>query len=162
MLSHQAAKGYQARGGSGMNIGASSNLYTRAWNKRPGDPIISATGVKGKRSALNADMNPISWMRGVKISGWEVETLGDEITHVGEKFTKVAFESVNVGKRKATVSMHGPWGPEGCSIFLKVDIKFPTNYPRSAVPLFNVQKTSLMTPQLTNTLSVGLKTIAKA
>lgn len=161
-LRQHTAKGSQTRGGSGMNIGASSDFYTRAWNKQLGDSITSAPGMKGRTSALRADMNPISWMRGVKISGWEVETLGDEITHVGEKFTKVAFESVNVGQRKATVSMHGPWGPEGCSIFLKIDIKFPANYPRSAIPLYNVQKTSLMTPQLTNTLSAGLKTIAKA
>ncbi|KAI5289284.1 hypothetical protein KEM54_004122 [Ascosphaera aggregata] len=131
MLHLEAAKGNQTRG-SGMNIGATSGFYTRSWNKPLGDSITSAPGMKGRRSTLRADMNPISWMRGVKISGWEVETLGDEITHVGEKFTKVSFESVNVGQRKATVSMHGPWGPERCSIFLKVDIKFPTNYPRSA------------------------------
>ncbi|KAL1956390.1 hypothetical protein VTO42DRAFT_7373 [Malbranchea cinnamomea] len=113
-------------------------------------------------SSIRADMNPISWMRGVKISGWEVETLGDEISHVGEKFTKVAFESVNVGQRKATISLHGPWGNDHANIFLKIDMKFPSNYPRNATPIFTVQKTASMTSQLSKTLTSGLQAISEA
>ncbi|KAI5310720.1 hypothetical protein KEM55_002946 [Ascosphaera atra] len=157
LLPHQAGKQNKTRP-TGINASAVSMPYPRPWNNGGGGFISSARG----KSALRADMNPISWMRGVKVSGWEVETLGDEITHVGEKFSKVAFESVNVGQRKATVSMHGPWGPDGSSVFMKVDIKFPTVYPRNAIPSFNVQKTSMMTPQLISNLSAGLKTIAKA
>lgn len=78
------------------------------------DPVIS------RKSATSTDMDPISWMRGVKIgkrdhspSGmhqsmssilspslkadpiWDTyESLGEEITHVGEKFAKVAFDEV--------------------------------------------------------------------
>ena len=73
------------------------------------------------------DMDPISWMRGVKIGkhgaapgalhrslssilspghkgdrAWEkFESLGEEITYVGEKFSKVAFEEV--GKRSCSL-----------------------------------------------------------
>ncbi|PGH14633.1 hypothetical protein AJ79_02968 [Helicocarpus griseus UAMH5409] len=132
--------------------------YSRGWTRA--GTMGSAVGARGK-SALRADMNPISWMRGVKISGWEVETLGDEITHVGEKFTKVSFESVNVGQRKTTISMHGPWGPENSSLFIKVDIKFPPDYPRSSIPIFTVQKTSSVTSQLASTITSGLRTISE-
>ena len=138
---------YQARitGMSGISM-----PYTRGWTQAGGG------------SAIRADMNPISWMRGVKISGWEVETLGDEISHVGEKFSKVAFESVNVGQRKTTISLHGPWGPDNTNIFLKIDMKFPPSYPRNATPIFNVQKTASMTSQLTKTVSNGLQAISEA
>ncbi len=78
------------------------------------------TSVATRRSATTDDVDPISWMRGVKIgkrsispSGmhqsvssimspnlkayptWDIfESLGEEITHVGEKFAKVAFDEV--------------------------------------------------------------------
>ncbi|THC92113.1 hypothetical protein EYZ11_008408 [Aspergillus tanneri] len=120
----------------------------------------SPIGMQG-RSNVRADNNPISWMRGVKISGWDIETLGDEITHVGEKFTKVAFESVDVRQRKATISLHGPWAADGTSLFLKVDIKFPVDYPKSAMPTFHVQKTAAVTDQLSDKIIAELRTIAE-
>ncbi|KAE8349933.1 hypothetical protein BDV28DRAFT_51003 [Aspergillus coremiiformis] len=132
--------------------------YARPWTQ--GGNTDSRIGMQG-RSNLRTDTNPISWMRGVKISGWDVETLGDEITHVGEKFTKVDFESVDVRQRKATISLHGPWGADGDSLFLKVDIKFPVDYPRTALPSFSVQKTAAVTDQLADKLVAELRTIAE-
>ncbi|KAB8075681.1 hypothetical protein BDV29DRAFT_171601 [Aspergillus leporis] len=132
--------------------------YARPWTQ--GGNTDSRIGMQG-RTNLRADTNPISWMRGVKISGWDVETLGDEITHVGEKFTKVDFESVDVRQRKATISLHGPWGADGDSLFLKVDIKFPVDYPRTAMPAFSVQKTAAVTDQLADKLVAELRTIAE-
>ncbi|GAB1206696.1 hypothetical protein APSETT445_005391 [Aspergillus pseudonomiae] len=132
--------------------------YARPWTQ--GGNTDSRIGMQG-RSNLRTDTNPISWMRGVKISGWDVETLGDEITHVGEKFTKVDFDSVDVRQRKATISLHGPWGTEGDSLFLKVDIKFPADYPRTAMPTFSVQKTSAVTDELADKLVAELRTIAE-
>ncbi len=113
------------------------------------------------RSGQRTDTNPIAWMRGVKISGWDIETLGDEITHVGEKFTKVAFESVDVRRRKATISLHGPWGADGASLFIRVDIKFPPDYPRDSVPTFNVQKTTAVSDQLASKIVAELQTISE-
>ncbi|WEW56722.1 hypothetical protein PRK78_002171 [Emydomyces testavorans] len=145
---HQAASG----------IGGISMPYSRRWTQ--GGPV-GQFGIHGK-APFRADMNPISWMRGVKVSGWEVETLGDEITHVGERFTRVAFESVSVSQRKATISLHGPWGSDNSSAFLRVDIKFPVGYPKAAVPVFSVQKTTSVTPQLAKTITSGLQTVSEA
>lgn len=76
--------------------------------------------VIGQRPAASKDMDPISWMRGVRIGKrdpsptvlqhspsslfppslksdptWDIfESLADEITHIGDKFTKVKFEEV--------------------------------------------------------------------
>ncbi|EEP79637.1 predicted protein [Uncinocarpus reesii 1704] len=151
---HKSGSYRQAASG----IGGISMPYSRRWTQ--GGPRV-LYGIHGK-SPLRADMNPISWMRGVKVSGWDVETLGDEITHVGERFTRVSFESVNVAQRKATISLHGPWSPDNTSVFLRIDIKFPINYPKTAAPVFNVQKTSSVTPQLAKSLTSGLKTVSEA
>ncbi|RAH66807.1 Mtc5p [Aspergillus aculeatinus CBS 121060] len=132
--------------------------YARGWTQGGGNPD-SRIGMQG-RTNVRADTNPIAWMRGVKISGWDIETLGDEITHVGEKFTKVSFESVDVRQRKAMISLNGPWGADGDSLFLKVDIKFPSDYPRASIPIFNVQKTAAVTDELADKLVAETRKIA--
>lgn len=154
----QPAGQYRPRTGGGIGMNNVTLRYSRPWTQ--GGQLDSRVGMQ-TRSNVRADTNPISWMRGVKISGWDIETLGDEITHVGERFTKVVFESVDVRQRKLTVSLHGPWGPEGASLFLKVDMKFPGEYPRNAIPTFNVQKTSAVTDQLANKIVSELRTIAE-
>lgn len=154
----QASSHYHPRLNRGIGMNNVSMPYARGWTQ--GGNVDSRVRMQG-RSNLRADTNPIAWMRGVKISGWDIETLGDEITHVGEKFTKVVFESVDVRQRKATISLHGPWGPEGASLFLKVDIKFPPEYPRAAIPTFNVQKTTAVTDELASNLVAELRTISE-
>jgi hypothetical protein len=154
----QPAEHHRIHSNVGIGMGNVSMPYARGWTQ--GGNMGSRIGMHGK-STLRADMNPIAWMRGVRISGWDVETLGDEISHVGEKFTKVEFEFVNVGQRKATVSMHGPWGPEGGSVFLKIDIRFPPEYPGAAVPVFVIQKTAAVTAGLVKTITSGLRKISE-
>ncbi|KAJ5699066.1 hypothetical protein N7462_001071 [Penicillium macrosclerotiorum] len=151
---HNASTNYSV--GPGMN--AISVPHARAWTRKTN--VDSRVGML-PRSNLRADTNPIAWMRGVKISGWDIETLGDEISHVGEKFTKVAFESVDVRQRKITISLNGPWGADGASLFLKVDIKFPNSYPKTAIPTFSFQKTAAVTDDLAGKVTAELRTIAE-
>lgn len=125
-----------------------------------GGDITSRIGMHGRTNARQI-MNPIDWMKNVKVTSWNPETLGEEISQVGEKFTKVAFESVDVPQRKAVISLHAPWGDFNASIFLKLDIKFPTTYPRETAAIFNVQKTAGMTDELAGILSTELRTIAE-
>lgn len=143
---------------NGIGMNAISIPYARTWTR--GGQVDSRVGMQG-RSNIRADTNPISWMRGVKISGWDIETLGDEITHVGERFTKVSFDSVDIRQRKTTISLHGPWGADGASLFLKVDIKFPVDYPKDSMPTFSVQKTAAVTGELASNISAELRTIAE-
>ncbi|KAJ5787797.1 hypothetical protein N7457_002787 [Penicillium paradoxum] len=142
-------------GGTGMN--AITVPHARGWIK---GGHVDRVGMQ-PRSNLRADTNPIAWMRGVKISGWDIETLGDEISHVGEKFTKVAFESVDVRQRRISISLNGPWGADGASLFLKVDIKFPTSYPKTAIPTFTFQKTAAVTDEWAAKTTAELRTIAE-
>ncbi|KAI7968702.1 hypothetical protein EIK77_005718 [Talaromyces pinophilus] len=144
--------------GAGVGTNNVSTRYSRVVNHKI--HIEPRVGMQG-RTQFRANTNPIAWMRGVKISVWDVETLGDEITHVGEKFSKVDFESVDVRQRKVTISLHGPWAAEGASLFLKLDIKFPEEYPRSAIPAFKIQKTSAMTNELSEKIVSELRTISE-
>ena len=114
------------------------------------------------------DMDPISWMRGVKIGKrnisspglhqslstamsptlksqpiWDVyESLGEEITMVGDKFSKIKFDDVDVQRGRILVSLSGPWGLGETSTYLKVRIDFPIGYPSTSVPMLSIEKTS--------------------
>ena len=113
------------------------------------------------------DMDPISWMRGVKIGKrsisppglhqsvstvmsptlkaqpiWDAyESLGEEITVVGDKFSKIKFDGVDMQRRKIMVSLSGPWGLDGTSTYLKVKTDFPSGYPSTAVPMISIEQT---------------------
>ena len=132
-------------------------------------------------------MNLITWMKGVKIGKregstaylkqtsrtsvlsletrappiWDMpESLGDEITHVGDKFKKVNFENVDVNARTATVSLNGPWGSEARQVYVKMTIKFPNNYPEAASPKFKLEKTSSIADETLSNLLSDIRAIA--
>lgn len=102
------------------------SLLTTGMNKAP-VPFIGGYGNEGfmsplvnRKVATSKDMDPIAWMRGVRIGKRETspsglhqsvtsilspslkldptwddfESLGEEITHVGDKFKKITFDEV--------------------------------------------------------------------
>ncbi|KAI9817566.1 MAG: hypothetical protein M1827_001178 [Pycnora praestabilis] len=161
----------------------------RGWGD--GGFMTSRIGMQG-RSAGKEDEDPIAWMKGVKIGNrdntsfnrhksvqgprssvlspgsrasgiWDTaESLGDEITHVGDKFSKVTFDEVNVQNRNVTISMNGPWGAESKLVYLKMDIKFPNAYPEASIPVFKVEKTSSIIDETLAKMSTELRTIAQS
>lgn len=131
---------------------------------------LHGSAMKGK-AVLTDKRSQIGWMRGIKfnspapddtqnrkpLSGrrysllspdfdghgeWDTpESLHDEIIHVSKQFTRVNFDNVNMDKRTVTVSMNGPWGENGDSVFLRVLISFPEKYPDDKIPpLFTVSR----------------------
>jgi hypothetical protein len=88
---------------------------------------------KGMRisSGEKKNVNPISWMAGVKFSArddtssprdssslltssqvvpWDApESLGEEIASAGGRYKKVSFDDVDVAARKIVLSLNGPW-----------------------------------------------------
>ncbi|KAL9625634.1 MAG: hypothetical protein Q9160_000347 [Pyrenula sp. 1 TL-2023] len=132
---------------------------TQGWVHSQG--FGSRVGMHG-RTSIRQDMNPITWMKNVKISSWESETLGEEITQVGQKFAKVSFEAVDMQRRRSTISMNGPWAQDHSSMFMKIDIFFPRDYPRLTSPAFSIQKTASMTDELSTSIQLDLQQIADA
>lgn len=66
----------------------------------------------------------------------EQNDLGAEISHVGNKYKKLAFEVIDVPGRRITVAFNGPWGDydptteEFKLVFLRFTIRFPPQYPK--------------------------------
>lgn len=153
--------------------------------------MSSISGMRGRNSGRK-DINPIAWMRGVKIGKREhlaysrhgsvpdprssvlspnfgpfetsdpPESLGDEITHVGEKFSKVNFEVVDVSTRHAIVSLNGPWGSSGIPVYIKADIQFPADYPEATTPILKLEKTSSIPDETLRSMIVAIETIARS
>jgi len=107
---------------------------------------------EGKKSASH-------WMKGVQIepesppsntdlgpsttsSLWGAESLGTELVQVSLKFPNVEFESVNIARRKCTISLSGPWGTDNDTAFVRLRLVFPEAYPESCPPLFELEETS--------------------
>ena len=126
---------------------------TAAW-KRKAMGMGFMTSAAGKRS--NSDQcgkrSASDWIKGVQIepesvdlstsSDSNAESLGAELSQVGQKFPNVEFESVNVAKRKCTISLSGPWGRDDEIAFIRLCLVFPDEYPKSKPPLFELQETS--------------------
>jgi hypothetical protein len=102
----------------------------------------------------------ITWMEGIKVGDGNDDTrnlrsrsdqgshkenhpyqeqhnLNVEISHVGNKYKKIIFESIDVPGRCITVSFNGPWGEYDAAAdanklaFLRFTIKFPVGYPKA-------------------------------
>lgn len=156
-----AGQFFQSRPRGSTSVGMSKIAIPHPQGWIQGSSATAQTGMHGRTGARQV-MNPIDWMKNVKSRSWNTETLGEEITQVGEKFRKVNFESADVPRRKAVISMHAPWGHADAPIFMKIDIKFPVDYPRDAAAIFNLQKPAAMTNELASKLSIELRVIAKA
>ena len=113
------------------------------------------------RGTNHNEINAIAWLKNVKIATWDPDTLAEEIRHVGEKFKKVEFETVDIKHRKLVMSLQAPWTEHENSIYLRVDIRFPKAYPRDANAIINLQKTGAMEDELHATLNKELHTIAE-
>ena len=147
--------------------------------------FLSARHGLQTKSQLQQDLDPISWMKGVKIGKkeagleestgsliaphsrvekiWEdFDSLGEEITHVGSKFSKVKFYDVDVQKRYVKISMDGLWGSNETSVYLNCRLDFPAAYPSGATPTLDIEKTALLDNATISRLQTGVKEIAEA
>lgn len=190
------------------NVGMGGSMMDsrRDWGAEgPTRPMI------GRKGPQRQDIDAISWMRGVKIGKrevasssmhqtfasmfspslktdriWDTFELGEEITHVGDKFGKVAFDKVkyfplislkplftpfdtythlpkiDMPNRSVIVSLAGPWGPEGSSTYVKTRIEFPKGYPEEATPAFSVEKTASMSSDTPQKIASELQLVADA
>ena len=161
----------------------------RGWGE--GGFMSSRSWIHG-RGPTRKEINPIAWMRGVKIgkrepaqlsrhgsvtgtglpastsafrpfeSSESPESLGEEITHVGEKFSRVSFEAVDVQARHAVVSLNGPWGKSSISVYVRAELQFPSDYPEASPMKIRLEKTSAI-PEDTMRNTLGeLKIIAQS
>ena len=120
---------------------------------------------KNARRPTLKDIDPITWMRGVKIGkksnlpidltdsvstilspsvknepGLEAfDSLGEEISHLGEKFPRIVFTNIDMSNRQVAISLAGPWGTDSVPTHIRIRLDFPNEYPKSAIPGLKVE-----------------------
>lgn len=75
---------------------------------------------------------------------WVLRSLAEEFGIVTQLFKRVKFEKVNVSGRSCTITLHGPWAKDGGPAFLRVNIRFPAEYPNKVPPFFELHKSGMM------------------
>jgi hypothetical protein len=115
--------------------------------------VISATSSR-RLSLLSPEFEEDPDLDNAKI-------LHDEIIRIHLRLPKIDFEDVNMDKRTVIASMNGPWGKDDTTIYIKVMIAFPDQYPKKA-PTFTLSKTSLMSNVVYNKLRKEVQQIAAA
>jgi WD repeat-containing protein 59 len=159
-LSPALGQTFQLRPRGSTSVGMSKVPMSQSRGWFQGRALNLRIGMHGK-IANRQDMNPIAWMQNVKITSWDQDSLAEEITQVGAKFTKVEFEAIDIPHRKATISLQAPSAAENSSIYIRAQMHFPKNYPREGSVDIKVQKTSSMTDELLAIISTELRTIAE-
>ena len=147
--------------------------------------FLTSQSTSHVRADANRDMDPITWMKGVKIGkkeapleestaslnthdvragrDWEeFESLGEEIAYVGTKFSKVEFLEIDVKNRFVQVAMRGLWDSKESSTYLKCRIDFPKLYPSEAAPELTVEKTPSLNNNLLEKLQMDVVIIGTA
>lgn len=74
----------------------------------------------------------------------EPDTVQEELLRISTQLPKVNWENIDMDKLSLRASLNGPWGVDGESIFIKVEIDIPSNYPKEKAPKFSIEKTSFM------------------
>jgi len=130
----------------------------RGWVQ--GGGRTSRHGMHG-RGYNRQNTDPITWLKNVKISSWDPDTIAEEIRQVGEKFKKVEFENVDIRHRKAVMSLQAPWGENQTQVYLRVDMRFPKLYPRGANAVLALQKSAGLDEASHKILATEIKTISE-
>lgn len=135
-------------------------------------PAWRGTSMKAKLPAgkdVDRSQAQIGWMRGISLakrkagaetgmrkdSGvfspnyddqeWgEPETVQEEFVRISNQLPNVKWENIDMDSLTLNASLKGPWGVDNETIFIKVKVDIPTNYPQGKAPKFFVEKTLLM------------------
>jgi WD repeat-containing protein 59 len=72
------------------------------------------------------------------------ETIHEEFLRLNTELPKVKWEHIDMDALTLNASLNGPWGAGGESIFIKVKVDIPANYPKSRAPKFIIEKTPFL------------------
>ncbi|CAG8432743.1 7070_t:CDS:10 [Diversispora eburnea] len=141
---------------------------------RPSGASTGGGNLKGYMGAaagmFRADrfaLSPLLWMQGVRMIKTKGEgsntdvlmNMREEIDQVTNKFKNVKLEKLDVPNRNCRISLHGPWSENGLA-FIRVNIFYPEKYPEDRPPIFEIQKTGMISIMNRTHMSQNLKKIA--
>ncbi|KAK9430560.1 WD40-repeat-containing domain protein [Lipomyces doorenjongii] len=127
------------------------------------------------RGGIYDKISHLNWLSGVRIgrsafakpddtaafTEREVpENLGEEVSIVGNKFPKITFEKINVSSGEIVVCLNGPWGTDNSLIFIRVEARFPSDYPRRSAPKITIEQSKDLSPEEIGKMETQVQTIA--
>lgn len=162
------------------------HLITGGLPTRPKTGVSAFMTRAGNRTVSDApdddNLNShLRWISGVKIgssafaapfdqtSGADIQlsldltpgNLGEEVSLVGHKFPRVRFEKISVPTREVTIALNGsPNGFENDLVFLRMEIKFPYDYPFHP-PTFSIEENYKLTAENIQEIEVELSVFAE-
>lgn len=74
----------------------------------------------------------------------EPDTVQEEVVRISTQIPKVKWGDIDLHNQILNASLNGPWGVGGETIFIKVKIDVPQEYPTAAAPTFYIEKTSFL------------------
>ncbi|KAI1080245.1 hypothetical protein F5B20DRAFT_589666 [Whalleya microplaca] len=168
--------GQHRRSALTLGMQAISPHYSRSGNGPPAwkGPSMKAKTATGRGTDWGLDQ--LGWMKGITMAKkrpahpgtprrteskdtpiigpnfhdeqWgEPETLQEEIIRVNRQLPNVHWDNVDMDALTLKASLQGPWGADGETIYIKVEVDIPAKYPKSRAPKFFVEKTALMADQ---------------
>ncbi|KAK9451115.1 WD40-repeat-containing domain protein [Limtongia smithiae] len=141
--------GIRSDGLSSFYVWESKNNKAESLVRYPSESQVDMTKLQRthmtRRGKQQEKISHLRWLSGVRIGpsafarpdettefsnrGAVPENLGEEVSLVGNKFPKVTFERIDVGKGEIVVALNGPWGDDNALVFIRMEAKFPIDYP---------------------------------
>ena len=165
-MSDRPGSGSQPRQ-SALSIGLNTTL-PRA---RPSWRATSMKATTNRTKHVDKTQLQIGWMKGISMSkrkpssdapgrtgledsglfsagydgGWgEPELIQEEFLRISNQLPNVKWENIDMDSLTLNASLKGPWGVDRETIFIKVKVDIPTNYPKVKAPRFYLDKSSFM------------------
>jgi len=105
----------------------------------------SSEGARSTRRRMSSKESNGIFSPGYADDEWdEPETIEEEFIRIGQKFPKVKWNAINLDAGIFEASLDGPWGENGDSVYFKVRVEIPSNYPKAKSPKFAIEKASMM------------------
>lgn len=145
--SHQYSHGPLWRGPS-----MKANVSSRKKTDRSRAQLQWMKGVTMKRKSstpqrsLSKDSAMFSSQYNDKWGG--SETVQEEFIRVTQRLPNITWISIDMENFSLVASLKGPWGENGETIYIKVQVNIPTTYPTSRAPKFSIER-SMQMPQAT-------------
>ncbi|CAB5366960.1 uncharacterized protein OCT59_019952 [Rhizophagus irregularis] len=133
---------------------------------RPSGASAGGGNIKGYMVAAGMLRRSLLWMQNVKMvkpSGEIGNTeyippnTHEEMAGVAQKFSNVEFEKLDIQGKYCTISLHG-----SRHAFIRINVTFPPQYPNKVLPIFDIQKTGMISIYNRTRMLKCLKDIARS
>jgi WD40 repeat protein len=94
--------------------------------------------------------------------GWgDPDTVQEELLRISTQIPKIKWENIDMDELTINASLNGPWGVEGETIFMKVKIDLPEDYPKTSAPKFFIERTPFLPAETHKRITTEIHQLAE-